>query len=200
MFVATIPDQAGFQVLPKLMPILAARAPRVRLDLRPPPSDIPRALASGDLELAVGVWRERLPSLIDQPLWEETFACVVRRTAPAARGPLTLDRYLALDHLLVAPRGTPGSFVDDVLAARGLQRKIALVVPQFLIAPAVVAATDLVWTAPIGLARAFAALLPLTVREPPIPLPGFTVGMRWHVRFDLDPGLVWLRGVLAGIR
>jgi DNA-binding transcriptional LysR family regulator len=107
-----------------------------------------------------------------------------------------IDRYLAVDHLLVAPRGTPGSIVDDLLAERGLHRRIALVVPQFLIAPAVVAATDLMWTAPAGLARAFAELLPLTVREPPLALPGFAVSIRWHVRFDRDPGLSWLRGLL----
>ena len=198
-FVATIPDQAGFQLLPRLMPALAATAPGVRLDLRPPPTDISGALAAGDLELAVGVWRDRPLAMRDELLWDETFACVVRKGSPAARGSLTLERYLALDHLLVAPGGTPGSFVDDLLASKGHYRRIALVVPQFLIAPAVVAATDLAWTAPAGLARAFAELVPLTVREPPIALPGFAIAMRWHLRVERDPGLAWLRGVLRTI-
>jgi DNA-binding transcriptional LysR family regulator len=207
-FVATIPDQVGFQILPALMPQLA-KFPGVRLELRPPPHDVALALANGDIELAVGVWRDRPMMMtassgsagadgrrgvmIDERLWREEFACVVRRGSPAARGPLTLDRYLALDHMLVSPGGTPGSFVDDLLASKGLHRKIALVVPQFLIAPAVVAATDLVWTAPVRLARALADAYPLTLRDPPLAMPSFEVAMRHHLRFARDPGLAWLR-------
>lgn len=199
-FVATIPDQAGFQLLPRLVTRVAALAPRVRLDMRPAPSNINLALAAGDLQLAVGVFRDPPPtSLRQQPLWREDFVCVVRRGAPASRGPFDLARYLDVDHLLVAPRGTPGSFVDDELARAGHHRRIALVIPQFLIAPAIVAGSDLMWTAPGGLARAFADQLPLTVRDPPLVLPGFAVSARWHVRFDRDPGLAWLRGLLAEV-
>nr|HEX4318732.1 LysR family transcriptional regulator [Kofleriaceae bacterium] len=199
-FVATIPDQAGFQLLPRLVTRVAELAPGVRLEMRPAPADIGLALANGDLQLAVGVFRDPPPGpLRQQLLWREDFACVVRRGAPASRGPFDLARYLAVDHLLVAPRGTPGSLVDDVLSRAGHHRRIALVIPQFLIAPAIVAGSDLMWTAPAGLARAFADQLPLTVREPPLDLPGFQLSVRWHLRFDRDPGLAWLRGLLAEV-
>jgi DNA-binding transcriptional LysR family regulator len=68
--------------------------------------------------------------------------------------------------------------------------------PHFLLAPQIVATTDLVWTAPGGLASAFAGQLPLTVRDVPLPLSGFDVAMRWHIRLDRDPGLAWLRTML----
>lgn len=199
-FVGAIPDQAGFLVLPKLIPRLTELAPHVRLDLRPWPHDVHVALATGDLHFAVGVFREHEPSFRYQDLWTESFSCVVRKNSPAARGPFDLARYLALDHLLVAPGGTPGSFVDDLLARMTLRRHIALTIPQFLLAPSIVAETDLMWTAPTSLARAFADLHPLTIREPPLELPTFDVAMAWHVRFDRDPGLAWLRGILGEIR
>ncbi len=199
-FVATIPDQAGFQLLPKLATRLAEEAPGVRVELRPSPRDVGLALGTGDLELVVGVFEHPPPAALrEQALWRETFACVVRRGSRGARGTLDLARYLDVPHLVVAPRGTPGSIVDDALARAGVQRRVAMIIPQFLIAPAVVAASDLMWTAPAGLARAFAELLPLTVREPPLELPGFTVAVRWHVRLDRDPGLAWLRGVICEI-
>jgi DNA-binding transcriptional LysR family regulator len=124
---------------------------------------------------------------------------VLRKGSAAARGTFDLERYLALPHLLIAPRGVPGSPLDDLLARRNRRRHIALTVPHFLVAPHVVATSDLVWTAPAGLAKAFADHLPLVLREPPLRVDGFTVAMRWHARLDRDPGLAWLRGVLRAL-
>jgi DNA-binding transcriptional LysR family regulator len=196
-FVATIPDQAGYLLLPAIANRLAAEAPRVRLELRPAVDDLERALGTGEVELVVARYRDAPPpSLRERPLWTERFACVVRKGSAAARGPLDLDRYLSVRHVVVSPNGTPGSLVDDELGKLGVRRHIAMVIPQFLIAPAIVATSDLMWTAPLGVARAFADQLPLTIREPPLELPRFEMGVRWHVRLDRDPGLAWLRGVV----
>jgi DNA-binding transcriptional LysR family regulator len=132
----------------------------------------------------------------EAPLWREEFVCVIRKNSAAARGPFTLERYLSLPHLFVAPRGLPGSPLDDSLARAGHRRRIVIQVPHFLVAPQLVATSDLVWTAPSNLAYGFANQLPLAVRDAPFSIGGFTVLMRWHVRLDRDPGLAWLRGVL----
>ena len=198
-FVLTMADQAAFQLLPPLIERIAAAAPGVVLQLRPPPADVSAALAEGELELAIGVFRDSPAGIRGELLWTESFACVVRRTGPGARAPLDLARYLERSHLLVAPRGRPGSVVDDLLAQTGRQRRIAVVVPHFLVAPAIIATSDLVWTAPAGLARALAAHYPLAVRPPPLALPGFAMSMRWHLRLDRDPGLLWLRDLLRAV-
>jgi DNA-binding transcriptional LysR family regulator len=140
------------------------------------------------------VFRDQPAGARTEPLFREEFACVIRRGSAAARGRFDLKRYLALPHLLVAPRGVPGSPLDERLARAGQRRRVVLMVPHVLVAPHVIATTDLVWTAPGGLARAFGHL-PLVIREPPLRSEGFTVSMRWHVRLDRDPGLRWLRGL-----
>jgi DNA-binding transcriptional LysR family regulator len=193
-FALAMADQISFLVLPALIARLAREAPGVRIDQRP---GSPPALGD-DVDLAISVFRDQPASAREEPLFREEFACVIRRGSPAARGPFDLKRYLALPHLLVAPRGLPGGPLDDALARAGQRRRVVLTVPHFLVAPHVIAATDLVWTAPVRLARAFAHL-PLAVREPPFRVDGFTVAMRWHVRLDRDPGLRWLRGVLREI-
>ena len=198
-FVLAMVDQAAFQLLPPLVTRIAEAAPRITLQLRPPPADLTAALSDGELELAIGVFGDAPSGIRTEPLWRESFACAVRRGGPAARGALDLERYLARPHLLVAPRGRPGSIVDDLLARDRLRRRIAVVVPHFLVAPAIVATSDLVWTAPAGLAHALAASYPLAVRPPPLPLPGFTIAMRWHLRLDRDPGLAWLRAMLREV-
>jgi DNA-binding transcriptional LysR family regulator len=194
-FTISMADQASFLVLPRLAERLAREAPGVRLDVRAAPLES----VADTLDLAVGVFTDAPANVHDQELWHETFVCVLRKGSAAARGPFDRKRYLSLPHLLVAPRGTPGSPLDDALARSGERRQIALRVPHFLVAPHVIAATDLVWTAPESIARAFADQLPLVIREPPLRLEGFTVKMRWHARLDRDPGLAWLRGVLRAL-
>jgi DNA-binding transcriptional LysR family regulator len=198
-FVLAMADQAAFQLLPPLVQRLAAAAPGITLQLRPPPADLAAALSEGEFELAIGVFGDSPSGIRSELLWTETFACVVRRGGPGTRGPFDLRRYLARPHLLVAPRGRPGSIVDDLLARDHLRRRVAVVVPHFLVAPAIIAASDLVWTAPAGLAHALAARYALTVRPPPLAIPSFAIAMRWHLRLDRDPGLAWLRSLLREV-
>ncbi|MBA2543705.1 MAG: LysR family transcriptional regulator [Deltaproteobacteria bacterium] len=197
-FAISLPDQAAFQILPALANLLVD-APGIRIDVRPAQNDRTTEALASDLDLAIGVYRDAPAGVRDDVLWKEDFACVVRRGSPAARGPWDLARYLSLRHLLIAPRGVPGSPLDDQLARKGHTRTIAMMVPHFLVAPHVVAATDLVWTAPARLAKAFAEQIPLTIRDVPFALEGFTITMRWHVRLDRDPGLAWLRETLRSI-
>ena len=194
-FTISMADQASFLLLPRLAERIAREAPGVVLDIRAAPLE---AIADV-LDLAVGVFTDAPANVHDQELWRESFVCVLRKNSAASRGPFDRKRYLALPHLLVAPRGTPGSPLDDALARSGERRQIAMRVPHFLVAPHVIAATDLVWTAPASIARAFFDQLPLVIRDPPLRLDGFTVKMRWHARLHRDPGLAWLRDVLRDV-
>lgn len=109
------------------------------------------------------------------------------------RGTLALDQYAALDHLLVAPRGRSGNFVEEVLRRHGLARRIALTVPHLLAAALLVAESDLIVTLASRIAHRFAALLPLQIVALPFELEGFTVSQLWHERNQDDPGHAWLR-------
>jgi DNA-binding transcriptional LysR family regulator len=198
-FVLAMMDQAAFQLLPPLIERIAAAAPGITLQLRPPPPDVTVALTEGAIELTIGVFGDSPAGIRHEVLWVEHFACVIRRHGPGTRGPFELARYLARPHLLVAPRGLPGSVVDDLLARTGQRRRITLVVPHFLVAPAIIATSDLVWTAPAGLAHALAERYPLAVRPPPLAIPSFAIALRWHLRLDRDPGLAWLRAQLREV-
>ena len=194
-FTLSMADQASFLLLPQLAARIAREAPGVVLDVRAAPLE---AIADV-LDLAVGVFGDAPANVHEQELWHETFVCVLRKGSAASRGVFDRKRYLSLPHLLVAPRGTPGSPLDDALARSGERRQIALRVPHFLVAPHVIATTDLVWTAPANIARAFVDQLPLVMRDPPLRLEGFNVKMRWHARLHRDPGLAWLRDVLRDV-
>jgi DNA-binding transcriptional LysR family regulator len=89
--------------------------------------------------------------------------------------------------------------VDTVLAQRGLSRRIAVRVPNFLVAPVVVSGSDYVNTGPARLARFLAQSHALRVLPPPLPLPSFTMKMIWHPRLEHEPAQRWLRQVIADI-
>lgn len=190
-FTISMADQGSFLLLPPLVQRLAREAPGIRVEVRPASHQLP-----DDCELAIGVFEPPPSGVEDEKLWHEDFVCLLRKGSPGARGPFDRKRYVALAHLVVAPRGAPGSFVDDLLARTNERRTVAIRVPHFLVAPHVIAATDLCWTAPESIARVFVEQLPLVTRDVPVRLDGFTITMRWHARMAHDPGLAWLRGVM----
>jgi len=66
-------------------------------------------------------------------------------------------------------------------------------VPTFLMAPILVATSDLIGLYPARLASRAATMLPLTVHPPPFPLAGFDFHLAWHERHRHDPGHLWFR-------
>jgi hypothetical protein len=52
-------------------------------------------------------------------LFEDAFVCMVRQNHPVVGSKLSLAQYLGLRHVVVAPSGTTGSFVDTELERRG---------------------------------------------------------------------------------
>ncbi len=79
------------------------------------------------------------------------------------------------------------------------QRRVALRVSSFLVAPVLVSKSDLINTGPERLARRFATIYPLRLLPPPLPLPPFTFSIAWHPRLASDPAHVWFRQVVARI-
>ena len=197
-------DYAELVLLPRLAARLAAAAPGIDLFIRAVPDDIPAAIAQGDLDAVIAPARRRDvagPGTYQRLLFEETFVCAVRAGHPAIRSRLTLDRYCALDHLLIAPRGTSGGLVDDALAALGKQRRVALAVPHFLIVPHVVASTDLIVTIASRIAAAFRESHRLATLRPPaeLGLSGFPMHLIWHERSHADDAQRWLRDQIVAV-
>jgi DNA-binding transcriptional LysR family regulator len=133
-------------------------------------------------------------------LMEESFEVLLRPDHPALGAPWTVEVWAAQPHLLVAPGGRPGGLVDDLLAARGLHRRTAVLVQSFAAAPPIVAASDLVVTLPARLARRVAPRWGLATR--PVPLEGlhFALDLFWHARLDADPAHRWFRGTWQALR
>lgn len=167
---------------------LRADAPRVRLRFVPNSAEDVADLRDGRADLAVGIYGELPSELRTRSLLTDRFVCVVRRGHPVIRGGLTVEAFAGLEHVQVAPRGKPGGYIDDVLRARGLERRVARAVPYFVPALKLVSNTDYVLTISERLARSLAASAKLVVLEPPLRLRAYALSLLWAPRLDTDPG------------
>jgi DNA-binding transcriptional LysR family regulator len=191
------PDFEAAALIPPVLAAFKAQAPGLDIALLPRGVDPLAALLADEADLAVGVHATAPAGYRRQRLYGDTMVCVLRRGHPAIARGLTLARFAALDHALITITGEGGGVVDAALARQGLARRIALRVPSFLAAPLVVARSDLVVTMPRRIATEFAAITPIVLVEPPLPLPGFTVSQVWHERQHADARHAWLRATVA---
>ncbi len=106
---------------------------------------------------------------------------------------LTLEDFVREPHVTVSPRGLVRDVVDEALERLGHQRRVVLRLPHFVTAPLVVASSDLLLVAPSRVAVALAAVAPLHILEPPLPLPEFSFIQAYGEMHRKDPAHQWLR-------
>lgn len=195
-FVIGSADHLDTELLPAIANTFAT-APGVTFVMRPLDAHASEQLASGAMDLAVGL-RTSMPSdAIVRHLYHEHFACAVRRGHPRVKRSLSLATFCELQHLQIAPRGDGSSVVDQALAARGLKRRIAVRTHTFQSAPLVVARSNLVITAPRRVLEPVAKILRLALFPPPLAIPPFEIVQAWHPRVQRDPSHAWFRDLVA---
>jgi DNA-binding transcriptional LysR family regulator len=197
-FVIAATDYVQFVLLGELLRVVRESAPGVSLELVAPRGQFPwHELAAGGVDLVVGGARlPEVPSVMHRRwIFRDHAVCIVRAAHPYAREPLTLSRYLELDHIEALPVGTVG-LADEMLALDGKKRRLVLTVPHFLIAPFLVAQSDCCFTLANRIAQPLTALLPVLVRPLPYDMPTVTIGAFWHDRMHHDPAHGWLRRLL----
>ncbi|MBO6511506.1 MAG: LysR family transcriptional regulator [Roseibium sp.] len=189
-------DYVHALLAPRVEDLIGHAAPHARLSFL---SFEPRSLWTSleedavDLALVSGM---ALPEARSRPAFTEDFRVIMRHGHPFADAELSLEQFCLARHVLVSPEG--GGFVgaaDKVLAGLGLKRRVAVSLPSFLLAPALVARTDNLCLVPGRLVPLFADSV--TSCPTPFDSPVFDVDLMWHPRRQNDPSHVWLRQQLA---
>jgi DNA-binding transcriptional LysR family regulator len=128
---------------------------------------------------------------VARPLYDEVLVVAMRRGHSFAKAP-TLKRYCALHHVMVASSDEGRSRIDDVLAAQGTSRRVALTVPNFMMSLTTAAATDLLATLPSKFVAAYGEALKVTSAPLPLKMPNFQVWCIAPKAALTDAGLAWL--------
>lgn len=194
-------DHMALMMIPSIAARLERDAPCLDLEIPSPRGDNVELVACGDASIALGVFRDDALSagFYRRRLYDEDLVCIVRREHPVLSQGLTLERFVALSHVLVTINGRGEAMVDAALAQQGLRRRIAMRLPHFLVAPAIVAESDMVLALPRRLACRVALSAPVVLAELPVQVAPFSVSMIWHERTHEDPAHHWLRQQIADI-
>ncbi len=175
---------------------LRAEAPGCRLAIiSQAPSRLAEMTERGGVDLAFNTREEAPPGLRSRVLFEERYVLACRRDHPHLMTLPTLETFCALEHIVISPEG--GGFAgitDKALATQGIRRRVALSVPRFSFAAAIVAQSDMVAVLPERLVHGQPGL---RTWEPPVALPGFEMLMLWPERLHRDPAHRWLRERIA---
>ncbi len=131
-----------------------------------------------------------------QRLYTDSDVLAVRRGHPAAAKLRKRDAFLAARHVAVVIRGQNEDLIDSWLRSKGIERRIALVVPGYIEALHITARTDLVAFVPRRLIAALSKQLSLVTVTPPLD-PGIDEQFLFYpTRAQMDPGSIWLRRLM----
>lgn len=132
-------------------------------------------------------------------IYDEEFVVAMRKGHPFARRP-TLDAFCALDHLLVSQAGDAYGFVDALLAKKGRTRRVALTVPNFMMALALIAESDLVAALPRRLVALQGKRLGLSSVALPVKRAPDAIRVVVSKAGLQDAGVAWLFERIATLR
>jgi DNA-binding transcriptional LysR family regulator len=148
------------------------------------------------LDLAVLPIGPPPPRFVGHLLFEEDFIVTMRSGHPFGRNP-TLKSYLGMCHMLVSAIGDAHGVVDERLAEKGLSRRVALTVPNFMMALNQLAETDLIATLPRHLVMRHARRFGLDVAPVPFPWTTEPVRVVASKAAMADAGIAWIFDAIA---
>lgn len=205
-------DYASALLLAPLVARLGRLAPQT--DLRVLPAgriDVIRQLDDGRLDFVLGWFRAIPDRLRCRTVFADSEILVVRRGHPMTSGPVTMERLAGFPFVVVELTGSEGQADDGFHDERGASRRVwierlllemsergegamgraAVSVPHYLVAPPLLAASDMVATLPRRLAAQLAAGGAFVMLEPPGDLLVGSLDLVWHERSDQDGGCQW---------
>lgn len=189
-------DEPAASLVGLLQRKLMWSAPGITLVIEPwrGAADALERLTRGELDLAASVFPVLDATMRSRLLLKEHYTVAMRADHPAAAD-FDLDGWLAYPHLLVSSGGLVRGALDDVLDTMGKKRRIGLVVPSFLMAPAALLESDLISMLPSRCISADASHR-FACFAPPVDVPGFSLHLAWHERRDTDLAVQHVAGLI----
>jgi DNA-binding transcriptional LysR family regulator len=200
-FTLAIADAGQIVQVPRLAAELTRHMPRARLRV----VGIDTLLSSGGLagtevDVALAALPNEGPGVRSIALYEEQSVLVARNKHPVLGYRVAKRDLSALRHVDV--HVAPGHGYRELAAAyrrAGIERDIALVVPTFIAAASVVAATDYVATLPASLVQRFGASMKIGVVDASAPRVAVAVKLAWHERTEHDLAMIAFRELVIDV-
>lgn len=175
----------------------AELAPLMQFDLRAISPQTPENLESGAAELLIAPDFAIVAGHPSEPLFEDTFSCLVCAENSTFGEVLTQDQYFEATHVSVEWGGGRRVTFDARMISTGKRvRHQAVIAPSFTLVPELLIGTARITTLPTRLAQRMAERFALRVMPCPIAIPTFAENLQWHKYQERDPAISWLRALI----
>ena len=151
-----------------------------------------------ELDLAILPLHAIPPRFEARRLYDEDFVVAMRKGHAFGRAP-NEAAFCRSRHLLVSLDGDPAGFVDEMLAKRGLARRVALTVPTFLTALAYISDSDLLAALPRRLVQRHAARFGLRFVDLPFKRKPDSIEAIATKAALKDAGVAWLMETIVAV-
>ncbi|QNK34656.1 LysR family transcriptional regulator [Serratia sp. JUb9] len=188
--------------LPALSKKFAALAPNGTLHIRSftDRDETVALLDSGKIDAALSVTPTKTQRrIVSVPLLSDEFVTLAAKDDETARDEMTLQRFLAMKHILASPEGNRYGLMDEMLRERGLTRQVALTLPSMFAIPALLPGSHYISTVLRRVAATSACREALTITEPPLPMPKIQFHLLWHQRTQEHAAHRWLREMIGAV-
>ncbi len=212
-FVFATPDVAASKVAARVVQTLQKEAPKIKMTNvalgngvleRLKNHEIDFILAADphmvqEMESGVG---QRFDEFFDSFIvYQDTYRCVARKGHPLIKNnKITMENFLAADHVFISIDGISNSPVDLTLAKMGKKRNKMVSVNYYQAAIEIVRQTDCI----ISLSSNVSELVNNTNEFDVVSLPfksdEFSVKLIWNKRSTDDPANAWMRSILFGLK
>lgn len=192
-------DHMAADIVVQMHAHLARSAPGIDLVFQPyqGASAALDSLTRGSVDLAISIIPRAAFPFHHEELMRENWRVIMRKDHPAAKL-FDLSQWLAYSHISVSGRGDLRVELDDRIAVIGHVRKIAVVVPSFLMVAPLVQNSDLLAMVPSrSLPKEHIAQY--AVFDPPIEMPEFAIDMVWHDRHEADIAVQYVKSSIMAL-
>ena len=200
-FVMATSDVGEVFLLPNLIQIISAKAPRAAIrSVVIKPIDLEATLGDGTVDLAVGYFPDLVQAtIVQQTLCSHSFTCLARTNHPLIKNRMTVQQFLKMGHIVIEHEGRSQELFENALIEKKMRRRATVTVPHFMSVPFLVAASDLIATVPKLIGEGFSTLGNIKMVPPPFETPMIEVKQFWHRRFHHDLRSMWFRSLFRSL-
>lgn len=190
------PDYFEFLALGSFMASLRQTSPHISVQMLPQQDGWSRLLLDNDVDFAIDTLLPTDDRLQARPLLQETLAVVARHNHPTIQGKLTLEDFLAAEHVVLPLRERQVLPLDQILGRPGWRRQVGAQVVHYGNLFSVASASNLIATVPMRMATRLAAPFGLQVLPFPAPVPKIVIYLIWPRALAKDPAHNWFKTLL----
>jgi len=182
-----------------LRKMIEQQAPGIDVHAVPFRGDGEQLLLNNEVDLVLDAYKGEHKLIHSQWMSDFKFVCVMRPEHALAKAPLSLDSFLAAEHLFVSLSGDAQGMVDTKLDELRKSRRIAMTVNSFSSVFPLLVDSNLITTLPAPAAASAVAKGDVITTNLPISVPDAKIYMAWHTRQNRDPALRWLMNSISKV-